>query len=156
MTVPSASDNLLVINPLSISKSFTDDPVLPGGNVTLEFTITNSDPGQGATNIAFTDDVGAILAGLVAVGLPAADVCGVGSGIVGTDILTITGGTIPASSSCTFDVTLQVPAGAPSGIVVNTTSAVTGDLGATSVTGNTATDNLTVGTPVPLPERRAG
>ena len=59
---------------LLLQKSFTDDPVAPGGTVTLEFTLTNMDASQAATGLTFTDDLGAALAGLVAVGLPINDV----------------------------------------------------------------------------------
>ncbi len=94
---------------LSLEKEFTDDPVAPGDTVTLEFTVTNLDPASAATAIAFTDDLDAALAGLVAIGLPAADVCGAGSSISGTDFLTFTGGSLAAGGVCTFSVTLQVP-----------------------------------------------
>ena len=57
---------------LAIRKAFTDDPVAPGGTVTLEFTILHDEDAPGdATGIAFTDDLAAGLPGLAAVGLPA-------------------------------------------------------------------------------------
>ena len=60
---------------LSLMKSFTDDPVAPGGTVTLEFTLSNLDPSNAASAIAFTDDIDATLPGLMAAGLPMA-ACG--------------------------------------------------------------------------------
>ncbi len=66
-----AVDILTVHNPLSISKSFIDDPVLPGDTVTLEFTLTNLDQNNSITDINFTDDLDANLSGLVATVLPA-------------------------------------------------------------------------------------
>ncbi len=134
---------------LSLSKSFTDDPVVPGGTVTLEFTLTNTSTVYSVTDIAFTDDLDAVLAGLAAVGLPAADVCGAGSQLSGTSFLALTGGSLAAAGSpgdsCTFSVTLQVPAGAASGSYTNTTSPVSG-LGAdeVQVQGDPATDDLDV------------
>ena len=144
VTLPPATDALQIVEPLSITKAFTNDPVVPGGTVTLAFTITNAAL-QAATALAFTDDLGAALTGLVATGLPAADVCGAGSSIAGTSLLTFTGGSLGAGASCTFQVTLQVPAGLPFGtLATNTTSAVTGTVGGVGVTGDAATDTLVV------------
>ena len=51
-----ASDTLEVTaTQIAIRKSFTDDPVPPGGTVTLEFIIDNFDRNFSATAIAFTD-----------------------------------------------------------------------------------------------------
>jgi uncharacterized repeat protein (TIGR01451 family) len=142
-TVPRATDTLTVTVPLSLAKSFTDDPAVPGGTVTLEFTITNADPAQTATGITFTDDLDATLAGLAATGLPANDVCGTGSQLAGTSLLTLTGGNLAPGASCTFGVTLQMPVGVPAGTVAtNTTSSVSGSIGALLVTGAPASDGL--------------
>jgi uncharacterized repeat protein (TIGR01451 family) len=131
-------------DPLSLSKSFTDDPVPPGGEVTLEFTITNRDRDSSITDISFTDDLDASLTGLIATGWPT-DPCGAGSTLTGTDVLTLSGGTLAPEASCTFSATLQVPAGAVPGAYDNSTSAVTGD----GITGNAASDTLFVH-PAPL------
>jgi hypothetical protein len=53
-------------------------------------------------------------------------VCGPGSQLAGTSEITLTLGSLEESGACTFDVTLQVPAGASSGIHVNMTSALLG------------------------------
>ncbi|HLE85862.1 MAG TPA: hypothetical protein VJG13_16105, partial [Thermoanaerobaculia bacterium] len=72
----------------SLVKTFTDDPVAPGGTVTLQFTVTNFDRDEAATDLAFTDDLDAALSGLAAVPpLPAAP-CGAGSTLTGTSVLT--------------------------------------------------------------------
>ena len=140
-----ASDNLVVSSDrLDITKSFTDDPVSPGESVTLEFTITNLDAAQGATGITFSDDLNAALSGLAAVGLPAMDVCGAGSMISGSSLLTLTDGSLAAGASCTFSVTLQVPANAPGGTFLNTTSSVSGTIGGLGVSGDPASDNLRI------------
>ncbi len=143
--LPPATDTLTVFSPLSMSKTFTDDPVAPGGTVTLAFTVENASASETIDGITFTDDLDAVLAGLVATGLPASDVCGVGSQIAGTSLLTLTGGTLPPSGSCTFSVSLQVPAGVPLGSTfVNTTSQVNGMVGAVAVSGGPATDELAI------------
>ncbi|MCB1053933.1 MAG: hypothetical protein KDD11_00290, partial [Acidobacteria bacterium] len=55
---------------LALTKSFIDDPTIPGDTVTLRFTLQNRDRSADATNVTFTDDLDATLSGLVAVGLP--------------------------------------------------------------------------------------
>ena len=142
---PGATDLLVVsADRLSVTKSFTDDPVLPGGTGTLEFTITNFDLVNSATAITFTDDLDAALAGLAAIGLPMNDVCGAGSQISGAGLLTLSGGTLAAGATCTFSVTVQVPVAASAGSHTNVTSQVTGTIGGFGVTGDPAADDLSV------------
>ncbi len=144
-TVPPALASFEVVDPLTLAKSFVNDPVAPGSTVTLRFTVTNQHPTEALTGVSFSDDLGAALSGLAAVGLPASDVCGAGSQIAGTSVLTLTGGNLSAASSCTFDVTLQVPAALSLGSpIVNTTSNVTGLLGGVGVAGAPASDTLLI------------
>ncbi len=146
VTFDPAVDTLVVAGDLLfLAKEFTDDPVAPGDTVTLEFTLTNLDPAQSATGIAFTDDLDAALSGLAAVGLPAVGICGAGSQIIGTDLLTFTGGSLAPGASCVFSVTVQVPAGLAFGAtVVNTTSSVTGTVGGLGATGDPASAELQI------------
>lgn len=129
---------------LILSKAFTDDPVLPGATGTLEFTVRNRSRGDTATDIAFTDDLDAALTGLVATGLPLSNVCGAGSTLSGTSLLTLTGGTLSAGADCTFSVSVAVPGGAAPGAYPNTTSSLTANLGGSPVTGDPAGDTLFV------------
>ena len=132
---------------LEVTKTFINDPVEPGDTVTLEFTITNQGP-TAVTSLAFTDDLDATLSGLRATGLPSNNVCGAGSQISGTSLLTFSGGVLPIAGSCTFSVTLQVPDSAPAGSFTNTTSTITGlDNDFETVTGPAATDDLEVEVP---------
>ena len=129
---------------LLLTKAFTDDPLTPGSTGTLEFTIRNTDRTQTATNLVFTDDLDATLTGLVATGLPMGDVCGSGSSLTGSSTVTLTGGTLAPGDSCTFSVSIQVPAAATTGFYPNTTSTISGDLGGSSVVSNPATDSLLI------------
>ncbi len=129
---------------LVLEKSFTDDPIVPGNAATLEFTITNLDRGNSASNIAFTDNLNDTLTGLVATSLPANGFCGAGSQLTGSSTLSMTGGSLESLSSCTFSVTVQVPGGATPGTYTNTSSEITGDIAAVGQTGNRATDYLVV------------
>ena len=131
---------------LTLAKEFTDDPVAPGGSVTLEFTVTNMSRDDAATNITFTDDLEAALSGLTPT-LPSTPdpACGAGSSLsFDTGVLTLAGGNLPAESSCTFSVSLGVPGTAAAGTYTNTTGAVSGDVGGSPSTGNAAGDNLYV------------
>lgn len=140
-----ASASLTVVaDELALVKSFVDDPAFPGGTTTLEFSITNLHRNDTATGITFTDDLNAVLMGLQAVPPLPTDPCGAGSILLGTSLLTLTGGTLGPGETCTFQVTLQVPAGASPGSFPNTTSSVTGTVGGSPVTGAPATDSLVV------------
>jgi hypothetical protein len=135
---------VLVVGPVVLTKTFSGGAAQPGDSVTLEFTIVNSDPRSVAADIAFTDNLDAVVSGLVATGLPATNVCGLGSQISGTSLLTFSGGSLAAGASCTFSVTLLVPAGAAAGSHLNTTSPLTTQLGGTPFVGAPATGTLAV------------
>lgn len=144
VTTAPAVDVLTVVDPLTITKTFIGDPVLPGGTVQLEFTITNNDQTQTVNTVAFTDDLAAVVP-MTAVGLPLMDVCGAGSALDGTDTLTLAGGTLAPGASCTFAVDVQIPMEVPAATAItNVTSDVTGTIGMTTVTGPPATDTLMV------------
>ena len=56
---PAASDDLVVVGGPHLTKTFVDDPVLPGDSVVLAFTLTGGEPGAPAIDaIAFTDYLG--------------------------------------------------------------------------------------------------
>ena len=129
-----------------LSKSFVDDPVPPGGDVTLEFMITNFDRNFSATDIAFTDDLAATLSGLTFESELYND-CGPPTLGQGTTLVSFGGGSLPPESTCTIRLGLSVPAGAVAGSYPNTTSAITADVGG-PVVGNMATDVLLV-SPIP-------
>lgn len=141
-----ATDTLVIDSGrLSLSTSFIDDPAAPGGTVTLQFTLNNLDAEQTVSNIAFTDDLNSTLAGLVATELPTNDVCGAGSSITGTSLLSFSGGSLNPGASCSFSITLQVPSSVPLGTVLsNTTSAVTGLVSGLNVNGDPASDSLLI------------
>ena len=108
--------DMLVVGPsptptaLSFIKEFTDDPVVADGTVTLEFTLGNGDTASGVSDISFTDDLDAVAPGLIAVDLPKPDVCGPGSLLTGTSVLSLTDASLPPDERCVFSVTLQAPA----------------------------------------------
>lgn len=137
--------SLLSAQNLLFTKQFTNDPVSPGSTVELQFTLANQNPTEALTGISFTDDLDAALSGLNAVGTPINDICGVGSQLSGTSLLTLTGGNLVSGASVTFSITLQVPAGATPGFYLNTTSPVIAySTSGTPVMANPASDNLEI------------
>jgi len=158
LTSPFGSDQLQISGaegtgaPVVFTKSFQDSYSLPGGSVVLDYTIVPAE-GSDATLLAFTDDLDGALSGLVATGLPLSDVCGSGSTLSGTSMISLTGGNVTDGSSCEFSVTLTIPAGAASGDHVSTTGNLTGsqDLAGdvTAISEAGASDTLTVQSVVP-------
>ena len=152
VTGPIASDDFTVIAAPSLRKSFIDDPLPPGGTVTLEFTLAYPEEASGdATDISFTDDLAALspaMAGL-SLNLPVIPdpPCGAGSSLTGSagdTLLTFAGGSLSPGESCTFSVTLDVPVDAAAGGYTNTTSTVSATVGGVTATSRAAFDTLDV------------
>jgi hypothetical protein len=96
----------------------------PGSSVPLTFTINNFDRINAATDITFTNNLNATLAGLEATVLPADDFCGSGSTLTGSTTLTLANANLAAEASCTFEVTVLIPATAAHGLYTNTSSII--------------------------------
>ncbi|MBZ0112724.1 MAG: IPTL-CTERM sorting domain-containing protein [Thermoanaerobaculia bacterium] len=139
-----ATDSLFLFEAPSLSKTFLTNPVGPGATVDLEFTITNQSSIATATGLGFTDDLDAALAGLVATGLPFAACNGTVAAIPNTGTIDFSGGSIGPGASCTFSVSLQLPAMPGASSVVNTTSSITGTVNGVVLTGNPASDTLSI------------
>ena len=91
-----------------------------------------------------------MLAGLEATDTPKNDVCGTGSSISGTTLLTFANGSLGPGASCTFSVTLSVP-DAVAGSFLNKTTVIGGTVGGRAVAGDeadVATATLRVTAPV--------
>jgi hypothetical protein len=138
-----ASDQLRVDELLLFSKSF-DGPTTATGTPVLTFTLTNPSAST-VTGLGFSDDLAGVISGLVATNLPLTDVCGSGSTLSGTTLLTLSGGNLPPSGgSCSFAVELLVPGTATAGTFPNTTS----DLGQNGLpVADPATADLTIEPP---------
>ena len=137
-----ACDTLTVadlVNPPTITKSFLTDPVIGGATSPLQFTITNPNSTT-LTGIGFTD---LLPVGLVVATPPNVTQC---NGTLTTavdvdtsrDLITLTGGSIAANSSCTVTVGTKAAVG---GVYNNETGNVTSTEGGS---GNPASDTLTV------------
>ncbi|MCP3868633.1 MAG: DUF11 domain-containing protein, partial [Gammaproteobacteria bacterium] len=148
VTSGKANATLVANSGLALSKSFTDDPVPPGGTVALEFTIENFDRNFSATDVGFTDDLGAALTGLTFSSLTSNSCGGTVNG-VGTTTIDLNGGTVAPQAKCIILANLSVPATSAAGVYTNTTGAINGTVDGSPITGNVAADILFVA-PIPL------
>ncbi len=141
------------VGPPSIAQAFSPASVPLNGVSTLTFTLTNPNGGTALAGVAFTDTLPSGLVVSAPNGLT--DTCGGTAGAsVGGATISLTGGSVAASATCTVAVSVT---GSSVGTFTNTTGAVSSANGGT---GNTATAVLTVTAPVaivpapPRPPRR--
>ena len=109
----------------------TTSPLFDSGGLTITdpATATLTVAPQLLLTKAFTDDLNAVMSGLMETGLPQSNVCGGGEmrpSLTGTSLITFLLPNLAAGATCTFTVTVHVPATAASGTYPNATSAVTG------------------------------
>jgi uncharacterized repeat protein (TIGR01451 family)/CSLREA domain-containing protein len=132
------SDSVLVIGPPAISKAFGVMTIPIGGTTSLTFTITNANATTMLTNVGFTDTLPAGLVVATPNGLSGS--CGGGTitATAGSNMISLTGATLAASSSCVFSVNVL---GTTVGMKNNTTTNVTSTEGGN---GNTASATVTV------------
>jgi uncharacterized repeat protein (TIGR01451 family) len=136
-----ATANLTVATPPSITKAFGATSIGLAGSTSLTFTISNPNASIALAGVAFTD---ALPAGLV-VSTPngLTGTCGTGTitAAAGSTSVTLAGGTIATSGTCSFAVNVT-------GVVAGNQVNITGTVSATNGgTGNTATASINVLTP---------
>ena len=115
--------------------------------MTLEFTLTNSSPDLDATGIGFNDDLDDVIDGLAVILPVPTEPCGAGSSIylaAGNTYLALINGQVDFEQSCSFSVSLQVPAGAGNGSYQNRTSDVQATMDDTTIFVSPASDVLVV------------
>jgi len=125
VTSASASLQVTELAAPTVAKSFTPPSILPGGSTQLRITLTNSSA-TAITGVQFTDQYPS---GLVNASAPSTTCGGTVTAPPGGSTLTLSGGTIPASGSCTVTVTVSAPNGGsftntlPAGSVTSANSA---------------------------------
>ncbi|WP_204113625.1 beta strand repeat-containing protein [Shimia biformata] len=134
--------------PVSLTKSYTDDPIIPGGTVTVEYTVTNNDGTNAATAITFDDPIGTP-SGMFLTGGPYSDICGTGSfayqiDVAATPHVRLEAGSLPAGGSCTFQITLSTEVATAPGSYPVETSSIFGTINGISKEGAPASDTLEV------------
>ena len=132
----------LFAQPPTIAESFNPSGRIIGQSSILTFTITNPSSSP-ITAVAFNDTFPANL--FVQNPNSLTGSCGAGTitAIPGSSSVSLSGGTIPASGSCTFSVSVLVQHQTTDMATAYTNTTV--NVSASSGTGNTATDTLTVG-----------
>ncbi|EGM69340.1 putative Ig domain-containing protein [Shewanella sp. HN-41] len=115
-----------------VTASFSPSNLVPGSQGMLDVTLRNTDRNYDATNVTFTDNLESVLSGL-ALTTPLTDVCGVGSSVTGTGVISLTGASVTAGESCQFSIPVTVPANATPGSYTNEISAISYDLNGTTV-----------------------
>jgi len=140
----SASASITVVAPPVISKAFAAPTILVGGSTALTFTIANPNATVALIGVGVVDT---LPAGLV-VSNPNGMVGNCGGGTVtavpGAGVITLSGGSIPESTSCVFSVNVT---GTKVGQQINTTNPVTSSNGGA---GNTATASIIVLAPAAI------
>jgi uncharacterized repeat protein (TIGR01451 family) len=139
-----ASANLAVLAPPTITKSFADAEVqLFSGITALSFTISNPPANTlPLTGVGFVDN---LPAGLIVLapdnGLTGSCFGGTITAVPGSSSISLTGATLPVNASCTFSVLVN---GAQIGVWTNTTNPVTSTNGGTGLpaTATTSVDDL--------------
>jgi len=136
-----ATANLIVASPPAIAKAFNPTTIPQTGTTLLTFTLTNPPANLFAlTGVGFSDT---LPLGLTVASSSIPNTCGTGTltTTAATRTIVLTGGTIAASSQCSFGVTVT---GVVSGSYTNTTGNVSSTNGGT---GLAASANLVVASP---------
>ena len=142
-----ASATLTAVLPPSIAKQFAPNPILAGGVSTLTFTLTNPNPNNALSGVAFSDPFPALM---VVASPTGAATSGCGSPtyapVAGAGSIVFSGGSLAAAGMCTVVVNVTVPS---AGTYANTSGNVSHVINAATVNGNIASDNLTASPPSP-------
>lgn len=125
-----------------------------GELIELVFTLTHPAGSPAVSGLRFSDDLEAFLPGARAEGLPLSDVCGPGSSISGSSLLSFQAGSLGSGQSCSFSVPVRLPATALPGNYTNVTSPLQGSFGAVPANGglaSAASRGLSLGSALPAP-----
>ena len=139
-------DPLEVATPISFTKNFQKQQVIPGDTVALEFTLTNSNTDFNITGISFSDDLNAMLAGSYAIGITPTlnDVCGAGSSLSGTNTISFSNGALAAGGSCSFSVDIVIDDTYQVEQITNRTSALAYTINSNTFTLPPVEDDLSI------------
>ena len=132
-----ATANLSVATPPTITKSFGAASIQVGGSTSLSFTINNPNASLSLTGVAFTDSLPAGLVVATPNGLTGS--CGGGTitAAAGSSSVSLSGATLASTASCTFSVNVT---GTTAGVKNNSVQVTATESGA----GNTSNASITV------------
>jgi uncharacterized repeat protein (TIGR01451 family) len=133
--------SITVVGPPSISKQFGAASIPLNGSTSLSFTIQNNNTTSSLSGISFSDTLPAGLIVSTPNGLTGSCGGGTVTATQATKVISLTGASLAANTSCTFSVNVT---GTAAGQQNNTTSSVNSTEGGT---GNTASASITVVAP---------
>ncbi len=139
-----ASANLTVAAPATITKSFGAATIPLNGATSLSFTMSNPNSSSSLSGLAFTDSLPAGLAVSTPSNLSSTCI-GTATAVAGAGSVSLSGGTLAASASCSVSVNVK---GSTAGIKNNSVSISSAEGGA----GNTSNASITVVVPPSLAE----
>ncbi|MBJ2130619.1 tandem-95 repeat protein [Alteromonas sp. IB21] len=139
----SAGSAALIVEPTFLNATFPAS-ALPGTPVAFTLTLLNSNRNQTITDLNFTSDLNATLSGLAVSQLPGDGFCGAGSTATGSSTLSIAGVSLASGESCTFEVSVLIPANAAAGSYANTTSVISYNLDGSPTTSPAVTSTLNI------------
>ncbi|WP_371225896.1 autotransporter domain-containing protein [Roseovarius sp. 2305UL8-3] len=144
LTTPFSETVLTIDNePLGFTMAFVDDPVAPGADVTVEFTLDNP-LAAALSNAAFSLSLNSAIGSPVFANSFLTNTCGGTDSTSGTGTITYSGGSLGAGGSCTISLLASIPAGSNNGNFAHTTSGLSATAGALTVGADPASDTLTV------------
>ena len=148
MNTGGVNATLTVLEVPTIAKAFAPNPIGAGGVSTLTFTLTNINPSNALTGVAFNDTFPIAPGNMVVAAVPNATTSGCGAPtftpVAGAASIAFSAGTIAASGTCTVTVDVRAPIG---GGIYNNTSGTVSATGPSALTGGTASASLTVNQP---------
>lgn len=140
-----ASASLTAVSSPSISKQFAPNPILAGGVSKLTFTITNPNPNNSLSGVAFSDTFPVSPGAMVVANPTNASTSGCGSPtfspVAGAGSVSFSAGTIAAGGTCYAIVNATAPT---AGTYNNTSGNVSHIINAQTINGNTASGSLAV------------
>jgi len=149
-TTSVGSAPLTALLPPSIAKAFAPSPILAGAISRLTFTITNPNPNDAISGVAFGDTFPTSPGAMTVAGTPNPLTSGCGaptfSPVGGSGSITFSSGTIAAGGTCTVALDITAPV---TGTYNNTSGNVSYIINAAPVNGNTASASLVVNPPHP-------
>jgi uncharacterized repeat protein (TIGR01451 family) len=129
-----ASANLTVATPPTITKAFGAASILVGANTSLTFTLNNPNTSLALTGVAFSDTLPAGLQVATPNGLTTT-CSGTVTAAAGSGSISLTGGTLAANASCTISLNVT---GIAAGVQNNTTGPISSTESGAGATSNTA------------------
>lgn len=138
-----------VVGGLSLTANFLEETVVPGSNTTLAFELRYfEDAETDITDIAFTYDFDALVAGATAIIPPSLEAsCGDNVALslsLESSLLSVENAALSAGEVCSFSVAVNIPVGVSNGAVQNSSSDVSAMIGAETVTFAAAETELII------------